>query len=209
MKKNNDINNKLIFQIANHLLLNASYIPNLGLIHGRMGIVLFFYHLARYSKNNIYEEFANELIDSICRKISMDTPLNFENGLCGIAWGFEYLLQNGFIEGNSDEILAEIDNEIMKLDLSEVIDLSFKTGLGGLYFYILYRLRNESLKVRDGLLSENYLSFFTPIKNNIILPNQHNIFKEILNTYPESKSMKEWNLGLENGCAGIGLNLLI
>ena len=48
-------------RIANVLLLNASFIDNPGLLNGKMGIAIFFYHYSRYTKNKIYEDYAGEL----------------------------------------------------------------------------------------------------------------------------------------------------
>jgi lantibiotic modifying enzyme len=80
-------------RITNTLLLNASFIDNLGLMHGKMGIAIYFFHLARETKNQIYEDYAGELIDEIYDEISTTTTLDFENGLAGIGWGIEYLVQ--------------------------------------------------------------------------------------------------------------------
>lgn len=72
--------------ITNTLLLNASFIDNLGLMHGKMGIAIYFFHLARETENQIYEDYAGELIDEIYEEISLTTPCDFENGLAGIGW---------------------------------------------------------------------------------------------------------------------------
>ena len=101
-------------RIVNILLLNASFIDNLGLLNGKMGICIFFYHLARKTKSKIYEEFAGELLDEIYDEISIHTPLDFENGLTGIGWGIEYLVQNGFADGNTNDTLFEIDNTVLR-----------------------------------------------------------------------------------------------
>jgi len=52
-------------KIINVLLLNSSFIDNLGLMHGKTGIAIFFFNLARTTKNQIYEDYAGELIDEI------------------------------------------------------------------------------------------------------------------------------------------------
>lgn len=97
-------------RIANFLLLNASFIDNLGLLNGKMGIAIFFYHYSRYTQNKIFEDYAGELIDEIYEEINVNTPVNFADGLTGIGWGIEYLVKNHFTEGDTDEVLAEIDN---------------------------------------------------------------------------------------------------
>ena len=70
-------------RIVNTLLLNASFIDNLGLMHGKMGICIFFYHLARKTENKIYEDYAGELPDEIFEVINQRKQISwyFENGL--------------------------------------------------------------------------------------------------------------------------------
>ena len=60
---------ELLKRIANHLIINSSFLDNLGLFHGKMGIVIFFYHYSRYTHNPLYEEFAGELLDEIFEEI--------------------------------------------------------------------------------------------------------------------------------------------
>src|SRR5690554_1095395 len=111
----NIIENKSILTgITNTLLLNSSFIDNLGLMHGKMGISICFFHLARQTGNKIYEDYAGELIDEIYDEISIHTPVDFKNGLAGIGWGIEYLAQNGFIEADTDIVLDEFDQQIFK-----------------------------------------------------------------------------------------------
>ena len=107
------INNRLR-RIANVLMLNAGFFDNPGLLNGKMGIAIFFYHYSRYSKNKLYEDYAGELLDEIYEEINTSTPVNFENGLTGIGWGIEYLVKNGFVQADTDEALAEIENAVYK-----------------------------------------------------------------------------------------------
>ena len=101
-------------RIANVLLLNASFIDNLGLLNGKMGIAIFFYHYARYTDNKVYSNYAGELIDEIYEEINKNTPIDFANGLTGIGWGIEYLVKNGFVEADTDVALSEMDAGISK-----------------------------------------------------------------------------------------------
>jgi len=48
-----DIEDRILC-INNVLLLNASFIDNLGLMHGEMGIAIYFFHLALETQNKIY-----------------------------------------------------------------------------------------------------------------------------------------------------------
>ncbi len=91
-------------RIANILLINGSFTDNLGLLNGKMGIAIFFFHYARYC-NKVYEDYAGELVDEIYDEINTNTPVNFADGLTGIGWGIEYLVKNGFVQANIDEAL--------------------------------------------------------------------------------------------------------
>lgn len=127
-------------QALTYLTINSSFLGDLGLFHGRMGIVLFFAHYARVTQNKQYEDFAEILLDEIYEEIHWDLPINLENGLCGIGWGIEYLVQNGFMKGNTDEILADIDRKVLEIDPLRISDLSFRRGLAGIIFYVIARL---------------------------------------------------------------------
>lgn len=134
------VSSDTIRRMVEHLILNGSFTSDLGLFHGKMGIVIFFAHYARWTGNALYEDFADELLAEIYEDIHTDTPINLEGGLCGIGWGIEYLVQNGFMEGDTDEILEDIDRRIMERDPRRMTDLSFRTGLGGILFYATARL---------------------------------------------------------------------
>lgn len=136
-KKEDDI---LLERIANHLIIQTSVMDDIGLYYGKMGIVLFFAHYARYTGCSVYEDFADELLGEVIENISDELPINMRTGLCGIGWGIEYLIQNHFMEGDSDEILGELDEKIMERDLRRIKDLSFDTGLEGISCYIRMRL---------------------------------------------------------------------
>ncbi len=131
--------------INNTLILNTSFIDNIGLMHGKMGICIYFYHLAHKTRNKTYENYAGELIDEIYEEINTNTPLDFENGLAGIGWGIEYLVQNKFIDADTDDILAELDEMLYKKSLnSQVNDISLLTGMIGLGTYFLMRFKNSN-----------------------------------------------------------------
>lgn len=131
---------KQLLSIANHLLLRTSFMTNLGLFYGKMGSVLFFVHYAKYTNNSIYDDFASEILDEIYEDIHTEMPVYFSNGLCGIAWSIEYLLQQGYMEGESDEVLSDLDAKIMMWDPLRISDFTLETGLEGIAWYVLSRL---------------------------------------------------------------------
>lgn len=105
-------------RISNILLLNSCFIDNLGLLNGKMGIAIFFYHYFKFTENKIYEEYAGELIDQIYAEINTMLPVNLSDGLTGIGWGIEYLVKKGFVQADTDEALSEIDSTIYRIRLN-------------------------------------------------------------------------------------------
>jgi lantibiotic modifying enzyme len=117
---------------------------NNSLIHGNSGLSIFYYILSRITNNPNYETIADELLDKIIKSLNNSLPADFENGLAGIGWAVEYLVQNNFAEGNTDEILKEIDNKIFKfLNEENLSSIELTTGLTGYLFYIISRLKNK------------------------------------------------------------------
>ena len=105
----------ILQNIANHLIINCSFSKNIGLLYGTMGIIIFFYHYARYSKNRVYEEFAETLLNDFAEQIHSHLPIDFENGYLGIGWGIKYLGHQKFInEENINSILEDIDKKIIR-----------------------------------------------------------------------------------------------
>ncbi|MGM0407453.1 MAG: lanthionine synthetase LanC family protein [Bacteroidota bacterium] len=149
-------------RIINTLLLNASFIDNLGLMHGKMGISICFFHLARQTGNQIYEDYAGELIDEIYEEITTNTPVDFENGLAGIGWGIEYLVQNGFIEADTDEVLEEFDNRIFKeLIYNTPQENGLLNGLTGLGAYFLKRIQPACRQGRNPAANDEKIPALT------------------------------------------------
>ena len=230
---NHSINDSYVNRIAKHLIVNSSFMDNLGLFNGKMGIVIFFYHFAKYSQKNIYYDFANKLLDEIYSEIHSETPINLKNGLCGIGVGMEYLLQNNFLEGDSDEVLADIDKKIMEKYPLWIMDDSFQTGAGGILYYVLVRLfstkrqKNDlpfthdylscwEIRAKEKYINQNDLGFLSNIflkwKNNETI--EFDVSSLIYNLFRPCADIDEdfvyLPYGLNGGSAGIGMkNILL
>lgn len=229
MKREEEI--PLLQKIANHLIINSSFLNNLGLFHGKMGIVIFFYHYSRCINNPIYEEFAGELLDEIFDEIHNQLPIDFENGYLGIGWGIEYLAGQKFIDGNTNEILEDIDKKIMERDIRRISDMSLETGLEGIFHYVLSRLHTN--KEINSVFDHQYFADLQSIINSMkkrlipkslyVLINDYIFWeqKKILNYIPikflkkiclsentEKNNVYDWEMGMKGGCVGIGLSKL-
>lgn len=208
MKHMTEKDNILLKRIANHLIIHASFMSDLGLYHGKMGVVLFFAHYGRYTNNSLYDDFSGELLKEICADLHIGLPIDFENGLCGIGWSIEYLVQNEFLEGDSDEILYEIDQRIMEYDLKRLKDRSLETGLKGILTYIQKRLLSKPLNEERTIFDKQYLSDFNLVKRNEYLPTNEQIIKSVIKDIMLKDDLIFSKLGLDNGCAGMGLKMI-
>lgn len=115
------------------------YINDYGLLDGKMGVAVYFYEYGRFAKNRIYNEFAERLLDEIIDTISnveIMNSLEYSEGLGGVGWGIQYLMNRNFVEGQEDEVLMEFDNSIQ-----EYIDSFCKLSIDD--WKIKYQTGNE------------------------------------------------------------------
>ena len=180
---------------------------DLGLYHGKMGIVLFFAHYARYTGEAMYDDFAGELLDEVYEEIHTDLPINFEYGLCGIGWGIEYLFQNRFIEGDSNSVLEDVDKKIMERDVLRITDKSFETGLVGISLYVKARIKGRNLM--DITFDNAYLENMRLVESQIKKTIPKDVLSEILKDSSDHDDILKMKLGLNNGCSGMGLKTIL
>lgn len=138
--------------VNNRVLQHSPYLHDIGLLNGKMGISIYLFHLSEKTANPIYREHAEILIDDVYQGIgNSNVPLDFENGLAGIAWGFEHLVQNNFLEADTDEILIDLDDKIYQyITHHSTRAANFQNGLLGYGFYLLFRLKDKDLKKAAG-----------------------------------------------------------
>ena len=179
-----------LLKVMRILAKNGNFIDSPGLGDGKMGLAILFYNFYRIFSLAEYEEYASSLIDDIYTEINNETTLDLKKGLTGIGWGIEYLSKNGFIEGNTDEILDEIDktvySRLASLDYSSDNVLSAESGYD---YYLNARRRDTKLKMED------LDCFIKPLIK----------CEEIFNV---KLLVDSRNYGLFEGLAGIGLMTL-
>ena len=131
-----DSSDKRLQELANALMMNSKHVDEIGLLHGKLGIIIFLFYYSRFTGDTKYEDYAGDLIDEVYDNLSAKTLLDFENGLMGIGWGIEYLSQNGFVEVDTDEALIELDKNIWKsdIDIPFILEINKKIFGHGLYF---------------------------------------------------------------------------
>lgn len=78
-------------KIADYLLLKSPYIQDVGLFHGKMGIVVSLYAYANKYGDSLLEDYAWDLLQQIYEEVHTDMPIGLENGLTGTGYGTSLL----------------------------------------------------------------------------------------------------------------------
>ncbi|MDR2954495.1 MAG: hypothetical protein LBV43_05395 [Prevotella sp.] len=221
---------KELKRIAQYLLLHTSAISNIGLLHGKMGICIFFFYYARHTKKEVYKMYAEDLLDEIYSEINTNVPANFSNGLYGIGWGIRYLSENKFVKVNSDIVLKTLDQAVLERDIRRVTDSSLDTGLKGITYYILsrcadedsvfaktnFRYLNDLLSTLKSVKTDEEMTALISSLERFISEGKLPKFDLFLRKMIKNTRVSKWDIWesprpvgiINNGFAGIGLRML-
>lgn len=119
---------------------------------GKMGKVLSLYRMYSETDDIEWEKQAEELLEEVLSQCSNIISLSYRSGLLGVGTGVEWLFQQGFLCGNRDIILEDIDilamTAIIKRQIPNVDKIDGLIGLVSYFFYRLhYRKEEETLIV--------------------------------------------------------------
>lgn len=224
---------KLVYHLFKHILLNCNTLSSYGLWHGRMGCILFLTKYDHTQNNNLYEDLIEELIEQLYSRIaSSNISIDLEEGLCGIAYGLAWLLNHHFIKGEINDVLEEADLQIMERDPLRITDYSLQTGLAGILYYVLYRLQIAQEQNLTIPFDSKYLNRLYQISLKIVKdPDKMACFEMAswLVAYMQNQNLKlripditqilnlttlqetinhSFTLGLKDGFSGLGLSKL-
>ncbi|MCL2651254.1 MAG: hypothetical protein FWD60_09570 [Candidatus Azobacteroides sp.] len=148
----------------NRLSKIAALTPGAGLLTGKTGLALLFYEYAAYKNEKKIEEYADNLIDLTQTEINRNASIDLNDGLCGTAWGLNYLLKRGFVEADED-IFEEIDNVIFNKINNQFEDLRLASAKA-LYLLSRINFNNFSNEIIWQQRIETYLHTVGEILNN-------------------------------------------
>ena len=163
-------------QIVDLLLLNGTIVENIGLIHGKTGIAIFFFHYADLSKNELFEDYAMDLISEIKKQIHVSSPAYYEDGVAGIGVGFDYLLRRKFLQVG-EHFFEDFDKRMYRAVMYDPWqDFSLYDGLSGYGKYWLMRLQQSlsNIQARECLL--HVVSLIKERKNDIPIHEQSDTY---------------------------------
>jgi len=147
---------KQIEKIFETLIINGSLTEQPGLFYGKTGIAVFFFHYAQHTGNTLFQEYAMALIEAIQKQITNTTPTRYDVGIAGIGAGFEYFLQNGFIEAEGSDFFEDFDDRMYRAVMHEPYSgFSLEGSITGWGRYFIYRLQgtgHKHKKLNDALM---------------------------------------------------------
>jgi hypothetical protein len=127
-------------QIADMLLLNGTLTESPGLVHGKMGIAVFFFHYAQYTDNMLFADYAMDLISETLNQIHVSSSADYEKGIAGIGVGIDYMICNKFLV-TEDDICEDLDQRMYRAVMYDPWqDFSQYDGLTGYGRYWISRL---------------------------------------------------------------------
>ena len=126
------------------LIVDSIGMNDIGLFDGKMGIVISLITYSRSNKLKCVEEMADFLMAQLLDSMTDISPFSFSNGLTGIGWGIEYLIQKGYMPGCGADICSEIDKKLMSCDIRRVDDFSLEHGLYGWLHYIVAHIQGAN-----------------------------------------------------------------
>lgn len=141
-------------QIADMLLLNGTLTECPGLVHGKMGIATFFFHYAQYTGNELFADYAMDVIGEMLNQMHVNSPANYEKGIAGIGVGIDYLIRKNFLDVEED-ICEDFDYIMYRAVMYDPWpDFSQYNGLVGYGRYWITRLcyQTPSAQARECLL---------------------------------------------------------
>lgn len=165
-------------RLLHQLVLHSNDVPARGLMDGQMGIVLVLSEYERVRKLTPLKIVAKFLLEQITDNLSTENPLEFANGLTGIGWGVEYLLQNKFQRGSGTAICAAIDQKLMQQNILRQTDFSLDKGLEGWFHYVIAHIQGaqrEGSRVFDAAYLQDCLTVCTNLLRQDITPSLKNL----------------------------------
>jgi len=187
-------------RLIRHLVLRSATTQALSLYHGKMGIAMTLMIYARHHGRPHLHNYAERLLLNVCNNIPENMSPGFAEGLAGIGYGITILHRKGLIDGNLDDILADIDAQLMRYDPRRYDDFSFRTGLCGIKYYIDTRRKYYGNSGTIDPVFEKELTMALE-KNKERCEHYTRMVDDIVAPIWALEEYKDKELGIDNGCA--------
>lgn len=152
--------NSLLEQHALQVLQDSTQEGHLGL-SGKLGIAIYLMESSRVTGVRNFCLIAERLLSEVLQELSLETcGIGYQDGIIGIGVGVSYLYQRGFIQGDPDDILAEIDALVWSIiDFREVQGDHLASDILGVLLYLYLRIKGRDDKTISYLRNREYLIY--------------------------------------------------
>jgi len=149
-------------------MLRADFVKKIGLFNSTLAYIIFFYEYGRISGNRLFAGYADELMGKVYKNVHQAMPMGFNGGISGIAWGISYLYVRGFLDGDLNEILKDLDEKVIKFMKEEDRTDTAKEVFGQILYYVLYRIHSAKAHEINSPFTKEML--YNSVFNNPDLP---------------------------------------
>lgn len=211
-------------RMINRLVLDSFNSPSsIGLFHGQAGVSIV---LALYARCHpaylCLDSVADHLFYNVSNRVGRLNSPGLADGVAGITWAVEFLVQNGLMSGSADDMCRDSDSRLMEWDVRRIADKTLERGLPGLWHCVWSRIQGNMLRSEPlpydsvylsdwlGVLSAHSDSFSTDARQRLsdaIAGNLHPV-QLTLGEFVASKPSTD-KPGLHDGLAGYVYNRYI
>ncbi|WEA01827.1 hypothetical protein [Mucilaginibacter sp. SJ] len=145
-------------------MLEREFADCYGLYNGKTGLAISWFLMGSLTDNQYYSDKGQFLLDELGDNILKVKGTSFHEGLAGVGWGIEWLVQNNFISANTDDILSDLDDELYKTVVYEKSpNISLYDGTIGkaMYFYKRWFAKNPDTPRSRIICNEECLILLT------------------------------------------------
>jgi lantibiotic modifying enzyme len=164
-----------IERIACFLSENIHRVESNGLLTGKMGVSLFFYHSFLLTGDTRYFDICNQVLEDTIVSLGQNNPPTSSHcdGTSGIAWAFDYLFEKKSIDFNANAIWGKHLDEILIRDARTELtngNIDFLHGSSGILYYLLEKQHTGIQNVlqafiEKGSKDQDYFYWKTPVFN--------------------------------------------
>jgi len=156
-------------QLVNRIIPLSGFIPETGLFNGKTGISILLFYYAGYTQDDELRDYAKYLINETCDNLAGTAYIDFADGLMGLGWGVNRLIAQKYVDGDSDEILADIDKLLWNETESITVESHLMADAG------LYMLARKSTGKNTDLWNRRLSGWLDSIDSLI---DRHDIIRQ-------------------------------
>ncbi len=151
-----------------HGLLKDHFKENtqVGVLSGISGISLFHFYYSKYTETDIYYDAGVEILNESVHRINSGYNVpTYCTGIAGAGWVFDHLVEEDFIELNTDELLSDLDEYLYGIMIADIKagNYDFLHGAIGYGFYFLKRFKNT----KSDTLKERYITYLLALVSEL------------------------------------------